>query len=73
MNKNIKRKELIMDTGTCAVPAGLQSYNPPNVIDQLMSRRDDLNKRLEEVNRAISILEKNPELSDLLSIVRRNI
>ena len=47
-------------------------YNPPSIPAQLVNQKKDLEKRLAEVNEAIEILEKNPELGKLLSIVRRN-
>lgn len=45
----------------------------PKIPDQLKHRKADLEKQLEEVNRAIAILDKNPEMADLLTILRRTI
>lgn len=51
----------------------------PTVIDQLKGikkdteeRIKDTERRLSEINRAIKLLDKNPELSELLTIVIRN-
>jgi len=54
---------------TCSTPG---EYVQPKIIEQLKMNKDRLNEQLEEVERAISILDKNPELSDLLTIIRRN-
>ena len=44
---------------------------PVTVMERLSSREDNLQEQLKEVRRAKEILEKNPEMEELLSILGR--
>ena len=66
-----------MNGNECCEPAqeGLAQTRsqptPVTVMERLSSREDNLQEQLKEVRRAKEILEKNPEMEELLSILGR--
>ncbi len=68
--ETIDMDELLNVTKCCEETVGGQC-RPQNMVDVLKDKAATLQTRLTDVNLAIQALEKNPELSSTLDLIRR--
>lgn len=53
--------------------AGALVSNPVNFLDALKIRKQSLEVSLEQVNRGIALLEKNPDIAEILDVLKKTL
>lgn len=69
--EEMMRREMMEKQAQAAIGGLAKSCEPPNIPEQLQSRREMLVQELQRLDRAIELMEKMPELAEALTLVRR--